>query len=107
MTPLQKARTWFPILAGVLLGIVMWLCLAALESPSFCRLTVWIFKETDPKNLYAIPAYYCVHRTLLLLFAVIGGSIGIRLSTWPIGKSALLLLSTIVVIAIFAAFGFH
>jgi hypothetical protein len=46
-TPARAARrtnrTWFPILAGVLLGMVVWCVLAMLESPSFYRLTVWIF----------------------------------------------------------------
>jgi len=100
-------RTWFPILAGLLLGMAVWWLLAMLESPSFYRLTVWIFKETSPKRLFVMPAYYCVHRTLLLLMAGVGGSIGIVFSRWGYAKCVLFLSATLTVIATVAALGFH
>ena len=100
-------RTWLPILAGVLLGMVVWCVLATLESPSFYRLTVWIFKETSPKRLFGVRAYYCVHRTLLLLMAGAGGSIGIVFSRWGYVKCVLFLIVTLILIATVAALGFH
>jgi hypothetical protein len=103
----QKHRTWFPILFGVLCGMIAWCLLGMIESPSFYRLTVWIFKETSPKALFAMPAYYCVHRTLLLAMAAVGGSVGVLFSHWHKGKSVLFLLATLCVIAVFAALGFH
>jgi hypothetical protein len=41
LAPPSQRRTWFPILTGVLLGMVAWVLLGMLESPSFfeaCRL---------------------------------------------------------------------
>jgi len=87
------------MIACVLLGM--------LESPSFYRLTVWIFNETSAKKLFAMPAYYCVHRTLLLALAAVGGSVGILFSRWRKRTSFLFLLAILAVIAVFAALGFH
>ena len=103
----KKGRTWFPILLGVLSGMLACLLLANLESPSFYRLTVWIFNETSPKTLFTMPGYFCVHRTILLALAAVGGSIGILFSRWRKRTSFLFLLATLVVIALFAAVGFH
>jgi len=100
-------RTWFPILAGVLIGMLAWIFLTTLESPSFYRLTVLIFNETSPKALFVKPGYYCVHRTILLVLAAIGGSVGIAYSRWAYLKCLLFLFGTLVVIAVFAAWGFH
>ena len=102
-----KKRTWLPILVGVLLGMVAWFVFAMLESPSFYRLTVWIFKETSPKVLFAMPAYYCVHRTLLLIMSGIGGFVGIAFSKWAHAKCMFFLMGTLIVIAVFATLGFH
>jgi hypothetical protein len=103
----RKGRTWFPILLGVLFGMISWWLLAMLEVPSFYRLTVWIFNEASPKALFAMPAYYCVHRTLLLALAAVGGSIGALFSRWRKRTAFLFLLATLLVIAAFAALGFH
>ena len=100
-------NTWFPILTGVLLGMVTWMVLAMLESPSFYRLTVLVFGETSPKALFAKPAYYCVHRTLLLILAAIGGLVGMRFSRWARKTSLLFLLATLLVVGAFATIGFH
>jgi hypothetical protein len=103
----RRGRTWFPILVGVLFGMLSWLLLTMLEHPSFYRLTVWIFDETSPKGLFAMPAYYCVHRTLLLALAAVGGSVGVLFSRWRKGTAYLFLLAVLLVIAAFAALGFH
>jgi hypothetical protein len=102
-----KNSTWFPILLGVLCGMITFLLLAMLETPSYYRLTVWIFNETSPKALFAKPAYFCVHRTLLLTLATVGGSIGALFSRWRKGRSILFLLAILSIIAVFAALGFH
>jgi hypothetical protein len=91
----------------VLLGMVAWCVLAMLESPSFYRLTVWIFNETSPKRLFAMPAYYWVHRVLLLALAGIGGAVGIAFSDWTYARRIVFLLGTLIVIALFATLGFH
>jgi hypothetical protein len=103
----RKRRTWFPILLGVLVGMIACLLLAMVEAPSFYRLTVWIFNETSPKALFARPAYHCVHRTLLLALTAIGGSIGVVFSQWRKRTAILFLLATLLVVAAFAALGFH
>jgi hypothetical protein len=100
-------RTWLPILAGVLLGTLAWCVLAMLETPSFYRITVWVFGETSPKRLFGMPGYFCVHRAILLLMAGAGGGIGIVFSRWAHARSVLFLILTLAVIAIFAALGFH
>lgn len=109
MRPLLRRtnRTWFPILAGVLIGIVVRLVLAALESPSFYRLTVWVFDETSPKLLFREPAYYCIHRTLLLGMAGIGGLVGIAFSKWSYTRCIVLLSGIVIVIAVFVTRRFH
>lgn len=78
-----------------------------LESPSFYRLTVWIFEENSPKALFAKPAYYCVHRTLLFAMAGAGGCVGFALSRWSYKKRALFMAGILMVIAVVCELGFH
>jgi hypothetical protein len=87
--------------------MVAWVLLAMLESPSFYRLTAWIFQQTSPKELFAMPAYYCVHRSLLLMLAGIGGAVGIAFSHWAYPRCFVFLSGTLIVIAILATLGFH
>src|SRR6187401_2987959 len=77
-----SSRTRLPILIGVLAGMLAWIVLASLETPSYHRLAAWIFEETSPKVLFATPGYYCIHRTILLVLCTVGGSIGIAFSGW-------------------------
>lgn len=100
-------RTWFPILVGVQLGMVAWIILACVEPPSLYRLTVWVFNESSPKLLFAKPAYYSVHRTLLLAFAGIGGFAGIAFSNWAFTRCIVFLLGILAAIAILSTLGFH
>jgi len=104
---MRSNRTWFPILLGVLCGMIAFNLLAMLESPAFYRITVWIFEETSPKALFAIPCYHWVHRTLLLLLAAIGGFVGVQLSRWRKSASYMFLLAILLVIAAFATLGFR
>jgi hypothetical protein len=108
-TPAQMNHTWFPILGGILGGMVVWIVPGMLElpNPAFYHLSVWIFNETDPKNLYAIPGYYWVQRAILLVLVSIGGGLGMPFSRWPYSKSILFLSVSLIVIAIFAALGFN
>jgi hypothetical protein len=103
----QTGRTWFPILLGALCGIIAFMMLAMFEAPSFYRIAVWLFKESSPKALFAMPAYYCIHRTILLVLAAVGGSIGVLFSQWRRRTSFIFLLVVLIVIAAFAAVGFH
>jgi hypothetical protein len=103
----QRGRTWFPILLGVLCGMIVFVLLAAIESPALYRLSVLIFNETSPKALFAIPAYYCIHRTVLLVLAAAGGLIGVLCSRWPKVRAVVFLLTILLVIAVLAAIGFH
>jgi hypothetical protein len=95
-------RTSFPILAGVLLGMVAWCVFANLESPSFYRLSVWILNETSPKALFAMPAYECLQRVLVLALAGIGGCVGIAFSNWPYTKCILFLSGILILMAVVA-----
>jgi hypothetical protein len=103
----KKRRTWFPIVFGILCGMIAFVLLTTVERPSFYRLTVLIFNETSPKALFAKPAYYCVHRTILLALAAIGGDIGVWFSEWPKTRSLLFLMVSISIVGVFAAVGFH
>ena len=98
----NSQRTWFPILLGVLIGMILCMLLANIERTSFYRLSAYILKETCPKKLFAMPAYYWIQRSVLLSLAAIGGSIGIIFSQWPKEKSFLFLMATILVIAVFS-----
>lgn len=93
--------TRLPILVGVLAGMVVWFVLGYLESPAFYSLSVWFFGETSPKQLFATPGYYCIHRTLLLLLCAAGGGIGVAYSQWPTVKSVLFLFGLLIVVAVF------
>lgn len=96
-------RTRLPILIGVLVGMLMWIVLASLESPSFYRLAVWIFDETSPKELFATPGYYWIHRTILLFLCTAGGSVGIAFSGWRWKKGIMFLSVILLAIAVVAA----
>jgi hypothetical protein len=87
--------------------MIAFLLLTAVEWPSFYHLAVFIFNETSPKALFATPAYFCIHRTILLLLAAAGGAGGVWFSEWPKMKSFLFLLVVLLVVAVFAAVGFH
>jgi hypothetical protein len=99
--------TWFPVLVGVLGGLIAFTALAMLETPAFYRLSALVFSEDSPKALFAKPGYYCIHRTILLVLAALGGVVGIRFSRWPRTHSSLFLLATLALLAVFAAIGFH
>ena len=87
--------------------MVMFVLLAMLETPAFYRLTVWVFNETSPKALFAMPAYYWVHRAILLVLAATGGLIGVLFSQWRKRTSLLFLLGTLLVVGVVASVGFH
>ncbi|WP_442511694.1 hypothetical protein SH528x_003405 [Novipirellula sp. SH528] len=99
----QKKTGRLPILVGVLGGMIGWILLASLESPSFYRLSVLIFDETSPNALFATAGYYCIHRTLLLVMCAIGGGIGISLSSMRMQTAILFLFGILVVVAVFAS----
>lgn len=104
---LNVNRTWFPILLGVLTGMFLWLILTFMETPSFYRLSILITGKTSPKELFSVPGYYWIHRSVLLILALIGGSFGVLYSRWP-RKASLFFLSTILVLlGIISAFGFQ
>jgi hypothetical protein len=83
--------------------MLAWIVLASLESPSFYRLAVLIFDETSPKGLFAIPAYYWLHRTILLVLCAVGGSTGIAFSGWRWSKGIFFLSGVLLAVAIVAA----
>ncbi|MCE9528750.1 MAG: hypothetical protein K8R36_22110 [Planctomycetales bacterium] len=87
---------------GVLAGMLAWIVLASLESPSFYRLAVWIFDETSPKGLFDTPGYYWIHRTILLILCAVGGSIGIAFSGWRWKKGIIFLSVVLLAIAVVA-----
>ena len=103
----QRTRTWFPILLGVLCGMIAFVLVTMVETPALYTLTAVIFDETSPKALFGKPAYFCVHRMVLLALAAIGGTIGAVFSEWRKRTSFLFLFATLLVIAAFAAMGFH
>jgi hypothetical protein len=92
-------KTRFPILLGVLGGMLVWVLLF----PSFHFLEIWIFGESDPKSLAAMSGYYCIHRTILLFLCAIGGVFGIAYSQWRATMGVLFLICVLLVVAIFAA----
>jgi hypothetical protein len=101
----QKGRTWFPILLGVLCGLIALCLFAKHEPPAFYRLTAWMFNETPPCKVIEPRT---VHFTLFMLtLAAVGGSIGVQLSRWRKSTAFLFLLATLGVIAVFAALGAH
>ena len=104
---LTNNRTRLPILLGVLAGMIVWFLLMMLEDHPFQSLTVWVFSQKSGKALFAMPGYYCVHRTVLLLLAAMGGAVGIYFSQWPRKRAIFFLLSCLLVVAIFAALGFR
>ncbi|MBN1910133.1 MAG: hypothetical protein JW818_10370 [Pirellulales bacterium] len=103
----KTKRTWFPILLGLLGGLIAFVLLATIESPSFYRLTALVFNETSPKALFAKPAYFCVHRTVLLMLAAIGATVGAWFSEWPKSRRFLFVLVALLIIGVFSAIGFH
>lgn len=92
-----------PILVGVLAGMIGWMVLGSLESPSFYRLSVLFFGETSPKTLFTIPGYYCIHRTLLLALCAIGGGVGVAMSSMRRLTAILFLCGILAVVAAFGA----
>lgn len=88
-----------PVLVGVIGGMVVWILLAALESPSFYRIGVWIFDEPSPKVLFVTPGYYCIHRTILLTLCLVGGGIGIAFSSMRKPNATLFLFCVLAVVA--------
>jgi len=98
-----SSRTRLPILIGVLAGMLAWIVLASLESPSFYRLAVWIFDEASPKELFATPGYYWIHRTILFVLCAVGGSIGIAFSGWRWLKGIFFLSGVLLAVTIVAA----
>jgi hypothetical protein len=103
----QKGRTWLPIAFGVLCGMTAFALLAMLETPAFHRLSVLVFKESSPKAMFAMPGYYCVHRTLLLALAAGGGATGAVYSVWPRITRFLFLSAVLLLVTVFAAIGFR
>jgi hypothetical protein len=91
------------VCSGALSGMLAWIFLASLESPSFYGIAVAIFHETSPKNLYAMPAYYCIHRTILLILCAVGGVIGIWFSGLRWTKGILFLSAVLLAVAVGAA----
>jgi hypothetical protein len=81
--------------------------LASLESPAFYGLTVIIFGETSPKQLFVTPGYDFFQRSLLPVFAAVGGAIGVLFSRWRRTIAVLFLLGTLLVIAGFAYLGVY
>jgi hypothetical protein len=104
----MRGRTWFPILLGVLSGMVAWVLLAAVGTRPIYHLSVWILRESPPPTgRVPLSAHYCVYRALLLALAAIGGTIGIPFSRWRKRTAFLFLLASLAVVAVFAALGFH
>ncbi len=99
--------TNFPIMLGVLCGMLVWIVLALIEAPSFYTISVRIFNEPIPKVLFSKPGDCWVHRGLLMILALMGGSLGVMFSQWPKKKSIIFLLAILVIITIFAAIGFR
>lgn len=97
-----SSRPRLPILIGVLAGMLAWIVLASLESPSFYRLAVLILDETSPKALFAMPGYYWIHRIVLLALCAAGGFTGIALSRRRWSDGILLLSGVLLVIALVA-----
>ena len=99
----RNGRTWFPILLGVLCGLIALCLLAEHEPPAFYRLTAWMFNEPRPCKLIE-PC--TVHFTLFMLsLAALGGSVGVLFSRWRKTTAFLFLLATLMVIAVFALQG--
>ena len=101
----RSPATSFPILLGVLLGMIGLFCVAS--SPFMDYIITLVFGGPPSKALFAHPAYYCVHRTILLLFCLAGGLAGAHWSAWRRRSSFMFLVAVLLVIAAFAAIGFH
>ena len=100
---IRRSGRVFPILVGFLFGLACWVAWASVESPSFYSLGVLVFGDQSPKSLFATPGYYCLHRTLLLLLAVIGGIAGMAISRKWDREAILWLLGLVLVAAVFAS----
>jgi hypothetical protein len=99
----HKGRTWFPILLGVLCGMIALCPLAGHEPAAFYRLTARMFNETPPKKMIEPRS---VHFMLFMLtLTAVGGSIGVLFSRWRKRTSLLFLLAVLLVIAAFCALG--
>lgn len=101
----RSPGTWFPILLGVLLGMIGFILLAS--SPFMDYIITLVFGGPPSKALFAHPAYYCVHRTILMLFCLAGGVAGAHWSAWRRRSRFMFLVGVLLVIAAFAAIGFH
>jgi hypothetical protein len=89
-------RTWFPILCGVLGGLLTCLIFVMLDQnrPPFYQFTGWLLNETHPTSF----CYYWVFRGIMLMFIGIGGALGIHFSRWPFGKCVLFLSAILVLV---------
>ncbi len=101
----QANRTWFPILLGVFVGMIVWILLAILETPSFYRLSVWITGKTSTKGMAG--SYWWILRSVLFILACAGGFTGVFYSQWPKKIAFRFLFATLVVVSIFAVLGFR
>jgi predicted ABC-type exoprotein transport system permease subunit len=97
-----QSNAWFPILVGVLAGMISWLLLLQLGHHWIRDLSIWIFNE-PPDSKYSAE-YYSVLRTILLVLCATGGSIGIAFSRWRTKTCVLFLSGVLLIIAVFAAF---
>jgi hypothetical protein len=97
-----QSKTWFPILVGVLAGMISWFLLPLLNHHWASDLGAWIFGEPfDYKNTPA--AYYFVLRSVLLALCTIGGSVGIAFSRWRTIIGILFLSCVLLVVGAFLA----
>jgi hypothetical protein len=99
----HKGRTWFPILLGVLCGMIALSVLAKHEPAVFWHFTAWMLNEAPPVKLIEPRS---VHFTLFMLtLAATGGFIGVAFSRWRKGIAFLFLLAILSVITLFATLG--
>ena len=103
--PSQQSRTWFPILLGVLCGMIAGVILANVEITPYHCLVAWIYDETGPKELFAKPGYDYVVTAIFVALVAVGGAIGTGFSSWSKGKSFLFLLAILLITAAFALAG--
>ena len=84
-------RTWFPILCGVLLGMIIWIVIGSFETTRD-YLSHLLLGKVAPKELFAHPYYYPILRIACLGFVLLGGLVGVYKSQWPVKVSAVFLL---------------
>lgn len=95
---MKHNRTWFPILLGVVFGLIA-SCIFANHEPSvFWIFTGWLFNEKPPVKIIEPDSLHFM--LYILTLSAAGGFVGVFFSEWRARKAVLFLLAILAAISL-------